>query len=241
MRKVAYFIFVAAGTVTTWVASRSVVAQAFIPDAMTITYSQTTGDGVTMPTKTLIAELSIRSNGSTSEVRHIQAPDGRSYEQKVILDVGTQREVVVDSITESVTTYALSVEGLKSLTNAGARCATFANAKQEAHLGHRVLTITQMFSDRSIESSFAPDVGCVLMRQVISQKGMDGQYRIVSRKEATALRLGEPNPARFQVPAWKERSPSAVIAEFERKFQLKSSNTEAHLQKDKAYYARQVK
>jgi hypothetical protein len=208
---------------------------------MTITYSQSNGDGVMRPNSPVMSELSIRSDGSTSEVRHMKAPDGRTYEQKVILDVRTQRETVVDAITESFTTYALSEQSVKALTNPKGRCATFTNARQESYLGYRVLTISETFGDRAVESSFAPDLGCVLMRQAVSQKAIDGQYHVVSRKEATDLKVGEPESTRFEVPAWRERSPSAVIAEFESKFNLRSSNSEGHLQKDKAYYARQVK
>jgi hypothetical protein len=82
-----------------------------------------------------------------------------------------------------------------------------------------------------------------LLRRVVRHKeGLEGELSTVLITDATSVELGGDANAHFAVPAWKERSPSAVLAEYERKFGISSSthDLEGREMKDKAYYASQT-
>jgi hypothetical protein len=239
MNKTIYYCFFVAGSCAAWFGTKLVVAEALAPVPLTIVYSHSSGDGTVSPSFASSSEFLVRGDGSRTEKRSLKAPDGRMYVQKTMMDVRNQREVS-DGITESLTTYALTADDTKALTNPGTRCSALKNAKESTYLEYRTSTVDETFGDRRVESSYAPDLGCVLLRQTVSQTS-GGQERLLSVKQASSVRLGEPAPEEFDVPSWQERSPSAVIAAFERKYQRKNSDPSIYLAKDKAYYARQVK
>ena len=50
----------------------------------------------------------VRSDGSVVEPRYSNAPAGQMYQQRIITDAADGKRIVVDGITESVTTYVLT-------------------------------------------------------------------------------------------------------------------------------------
>lgn len=88
-------------------------------------------------------------------------------------------------------------------------------------MGHRVVRKILRLStpdNRRIESWFAPDLVCAVLRQTTFYHDPDGVERQLAVKEASTITLGEPDATLFVIPQWTERSPSEVMIEFAKKF-----------------------
>jgi hypothetical protein len=106
-------------------------------------------------------------------------------------------------------------------------------------LGRRVVKRTISAASQVFESWYSPELGCVPLRERVTRVDSAGAARVVSAE----LQFGEPDEKLFAVPAWPERSPSAVVALMERKFGLSTGLSEGPgaKQKDRAYWSQQAR
>ena len=87
-----------------------------------------------------------------------------------------------------------------------------------------------------METWYAPAIGCQALRRIVRAAGRDGQYRTLLIKDATAVKLGEPEASKFNVPSWPERAPSEIAAAHAAKYNKVFGPKSWHA-KDSAYYA----
>lgn len=195
----------------TWVAATRAQSTAFI---VQYTFSKNA-----LPTGTVVAR---RSDGSRSESFIRTAPNGKQYNQRIIWDVGREARIVLEAITESVTTYPLRASQVAALRRLTSDCGTGADAEQSTILGEKVLkkiTPTPLPDHRRLEEWVAPRLGCIALRdRTLIPQGSTGGDEVLMWKEAIFLSSKEPDAALFQIPAWPERRPSEVFAEYSRKF-----------------------
>lgn len=138
---------------------------------------------------------------------------------KVIVDPGAKRRFVIDALTDSITTYALSAAELARISDAATACEHSA----ERDIVHGIEVFRQETSRRAgnkstkIESWVAPSLGCHPLRRVgITVE--DGLVRSKTTLETTGLSLGTPAAELFRIPAGlQERTPSQVFEELSRR------------------------
>ncbi len=160
-----------------------------------------------------------RADGSTVESRVVTGPDGKQYTQRTVQDTATSRKVVIDGVTQSVTSYHLSKAAAAELTTPARRCGAEALPTSEPVLGHRVVR-TVLNANGRIETFLAPELGCALLRERFYRADASGKEYVAAAKEAVAVMKGDPDPALFVIPDWPERSPSEVMSEMSKKFNL---------------------
>jgi hypothetical protein len=84
--------------------------------AFTIKYVEKSGDW------TRDSFYSRRSDGSDVESRVTTGPDGKQYEQRTVIDTAQRTRVVIDGMTESITTYPLSQARVESYKKPALNC-----------------------------------------------------------------------------------------------------------------------
>jgi hypothetical protein len=171
----------------------------------------------------------------------VRAPDGDFYEQKIIVDVQTGKRILAEGVTQSLTTYLLSDKLVQTYRFPSSTCES--GKEDGVILGQRVLLReirAPSPNDRVVQSWYAPDLGCILLKDVLKKVNVDGTVSILFQKEATQITFGEPDPSLFVVPSWTERSPSEVSAEVKRRFGVTES-TMVKDARDRAYHAQQVR
>jgi hypothetical protein len=160
-----------------------------------------------------------RADGSTVQSRVVTGPDGKQYTQRTVADAAKGVRVVIDGVTQSITTYHLSKVAVAELRAPARRCGNDASPSGESLMGHAVVR-TVLNANGRIETFLAPDLGCVLLRERVYRPDANGNDRQVASKEAVAVMPGDPDPALFVIPDWPERSPSEVTSEMSKKFHL---------------------
>lgn len=228
--------FLASSAVSTWFKVQAALAQTYPPTSLQAKYKvisfQTNGQS-----KQSESVFVLRSDGSEVEPRSVMAPDGKSYDQRIIINVQDSKRIFVDGITRSLTTMVLpdrDVEKYRARAcDPGSEAGTI--------LGHRV-TKREISAgvDRMLETWIAPELGCVVLKQVLKQIDAKGVATPLLVKEAFEVSFGEPDPSLFVLPSWPERSPSQVAAEFARMFGVRG-DPRADEGADRAYYANQVR
>lgn len=162
-----------------------------------------------------------RSDGSSVESRVTTGPDGKQYEQRTVIDTARRARVVIDGMTESITTYPLSQARVESYKKRALNCVPEESSPSESTLlGYRILRRSQTLPAeryQRVETWLAPDVGCVILRS--ETFGHDGEgHEVLASKEAASITRGDPDPTLFVIPNWQERSPSEVFAAYDAKF-----------------------
>ncbi len=163
--------------------------------------------------------------------------------QKKIFDLRTGKETWVEGQTESTTTYALGDQITTALKAPSAKCLNLPDAGGSGHLGYRlVVSKNTTIPNQIVESWYAPDLGCLLMRETVQRVTSEGKSYLALSKEAVTVVAGEPDAQLFEIPAWAERSPSGVAQELSRRLGKDiGQNSHGWAEKDKAYYARRPK
>ncbi len=210
---------------------------------MTLTYSvKTTSEGGEKQSSTLYV---VRSDGSRMEPRVIQARDGKLYEQRTIQDAASGRRVVIEGVTQSLTTYQLNERETAALRVAHRDCQGNQSKEEERILGYRttrsLIRLGETPLASSIERWVAPELDCAVLKERFTKRDHAGQIVATQEKWVTEIRLGEPAAELFAIPAWPERTPSQVKAELERKFGLKPETlgNAGDREQDAAYWVRQ--
>lgn len=236
------FVAAAGGT---WLATRAGMAQAFRPVPVVVKYKTSTYKaGETQPVYVRQRELAIRSDGTSIETELFQSiMDKKEYIRATIVDAANRQRIVTEPITESLTTYKISDRQLKSIQNPGAQCSSLVSPVAGHFLGVETLTtVDTTMPKRIIEKTYSPTLGCVILRQVVRELDDLGNANVVTLDEAVSYELTELPANAFRAPAWRERSPSAVSAEYQRKFGLSVHTpdfNELWAAKDKAYRQQQ--
>jgi len=183
--------------------------------------------------------IAVRSDGSRAQVRTRTAPDGTQHEQKTIIDVSARKRLLVDGLTDSLTTYPLSEKA--ALHYAVRPVPSCRGADEEAGemFGFPVRRREREVNDGRdtihFEEWVAPDLNCMVMKRVVRIED-----RLASVEEITTLTRGEPAASMFALPdrPLTERSPGEVLAEFSRRYGKRfNPNTAAVL--DQAYESHQ--
>jgi hypothetical protein len=194
----------------TWITATRAQSTAF-----TIQYNFSKNE---LSTGTVVAR---RSDGSRSESFIRTDPTGKQYNQRIIWDAGRRARIVLEAITESVTTYPLWASQIAALRRLTSDCGLGANAESSTILGEKVfekVTPSPLPDRRRLEEWVAPRLGCLALRERTLVPQSSGGDTVLSWKEAVFLTFKDPDPALFQVPAWPERRPSEVFAEYSRRF-----------------------
>lgn len=174
--------------------------------------------------------IAVRSDGSWVEAVQTEASgevQGILLRRK-ITDVANRKRVVVDPLTESITTYPLShaaaqafaIKSLHSCEANGTRLGT------DRILGFDVDIVEvqkrydspAVSNTRRMKSWVAPELDCFPLRREIE---MDVASKPTKKaiEAVTNISMGEPDRGLFEIPSnYKERSPSEVLAEAGRRF-----------------------
>lgn len=169
--------------------------------------------------------LGIRDDGSNVEIVYGKSPDGRDIKQKRIVDRARRIRVVEDELTESLTTFHLSDQGLNGFLIGDGECPPPANASTEKRLGYTVYRVRkEMGSDNGIalasEAWIAPDLNCLALveTRLATPAGSD-KAQVTNVRTVDSIVLGNPHSELFAFRAeFTERPPSGVIAEFQRRY-----------------------
>lgn len=215
------------------------------PFTATIATALYHGDSI-QPLITRYTTVAFRSDGSEVTVRHVQAPDGNPYDERVILDLTSAQRVSVDPMTQSRTTYPMGPKELAHYKNLRVNCASSPGAATSAILGYAVVKAARSGPAASgkvfsTENWRAPALGCFSLSQVTvwtnSATGAATDRKV--RKVLTIIE-GDPVAALFIIPSdYVECSPGEVLALFASKYQKPDhSRTDAVLNRVYQSHAR---
>ena len=219
------------------------VAQVLGPRPMTVRYVEShfrDSDGTLMSQSQKV--WAVRSDGSVVEPRFSTAPDGQMYQQRIITDAAQGKRIVVDGITESITTYVLTDRAVRALRTPGGGCLNRKGEEAEPVFGYATVRVEMPLADKTVQEWLAPELNCVPLRSTLSKLMPDGTQRVLVRREVGDVAFGEPDAALFTAPDWPEWSPSQVLELFRQKYGLPAT---AQLERtkqitDQAYQAQRT-
>jgi hypothetical protein len=179
------------------------------------------------------------SNGSYARERII---DGKPA-SRVIVDFSSGRRILVDHLTESLsTTYLRNAPSSPNRQPQG--CGVPGDAPQASLLGYEVRlreAPERPGENLQVSEWVAPSLNCFPLK-VLTYRTPDngGPAVLVNAKTVTRLTLGEPSGSPFVIPSgYVERSPSAILAEFNRRYPGRHARSSAIAEHDAAYAAGQ--
>ncbi len=196
------------------------------------------------------SEFSRKTDGSEVAIRTNVLPSGEVTAHKIIVDAATRTRSVVDTATESVTTYASS-EYVSGVLQQLSACTADASAQRSDNiLGYETLKTLKESSlphnghKIKVEKWVAPTLGCFALRQKTYLVDSHGMEALSNYVEVLSVKEGDPPISNFAIPTtFTERSPSAVMTEFARRHPDAADSLNApstHLEKrDEAYYLQQ--
>jgi hypothetical protein len=160
----------------------------------------------------------IRSDGSSVEVHTdmlLAEPDGTPRELRMILDLSKPARITVHSPMKAVTTLPLDQRQADSERRQRQSCDGGATAIKSARMGYEVFSqrptrdvpnLPSRFPD--VEVWVAPALACVRLEETMRRDG-----KVVMIRQAENIRLGDPDPELFVVPAdYTEISPAQFLA-----------------------------
>ena len=134
--------------------------------------------------------FSKRSDGSTVESRMMPAPDNHDYAQRIIRDTSKGVRVAVDEATDSITTYPLTAKEVETLKHSPVNCTSDETAEHSIILGYSVVRQVLPVPSRDkrrVETWFASDLGCAVLRQSYFGYDQNGKDVLLSSKEAASI------------------------------------------------------
>jgi hypothetical protein len=192
----------------------------------------------------------VRSDGSEADVFRSIAPDGRPALMRIVVDPNQLRRIVADGLTESTTTTHLSQEYAESFKTKPSSCGAEPQAERRTYLGYETLRISRSVKSGSastivVEQWLAPALNCYPLRETYLRPAEGRDPIVVTEREVTSVTPGEPDSSLFDIPsAYKERAPTAVFAEFARRYPNDHGACDEPCQRgrsrvDQSYYAQQ--
>ncbi len=165
-----------------------------------------------------------KSDGSQAKIVKKLAATKQWAEAKTLIDVPERKRTELEPLTESRTTTPLSARYADYLRVKPKSCGEGGALEKELIHGQAVFKVMNEYTlpngevDR-VERWMAPGLDCFPLREKFSKGPKAGPFHLKLTREVTSLKVGEPDPSFFSVPAhFKERSASAVAAEFKRKY-----------------------
>lgn len=167
--------------------------------------------------------VAVRGDGSSAEVRDVQSPDGKMYTQQMIVDLQAGERRLYDGLTGSRTTYRIPAETLQRMRTARKVCTGVNDA---ALLGVQVLKEVshpaqgkESTEQVTVTAFRAPEWDCLALKEVRETERNGGPRWTTNLREVLSVAPGEPEAKWFEIPANAiERSPSEVLAEYERRY-----------------------
>lgn len=179
------------------------------------------------PTLTLYWTYAVRSDGSWSKFRRVQAPDGTWANVGKFTDFSTKRRVFVDGMTKSVSIRPFGDVTLGRLIAATKACTTASqDAKTTTYLGYSAVE-TSMNSATPLrdgllfksDSLKATDLDCFELEGTRTWTKSDGTVEGRHIVKALTVAEGEPSPALFAIPAgYTQRSLGDILRTFALKY-----------------------
>jgi hypothetical protein len=224
-----------ASALATWLIQAQVHNRPFtgLDEGVTYDWEERKIDGDTETVQT-VATYAYRKDGSSVEVVGLQSNAG-PVNFRTIIDLSIPAKRITGAAIKAVSSKPLSASELQYEHSRLTWCAhadhdpanyyRFTNWEklQGFDVIHTVLE-PQTMSDRTlsprVEKWFAPALGCAELMEVIvfSQRDRDGDDVSIYR-EAKNLRLGDPDPSFFSIPAdWEELSPAQADLKAHRLF-----------------------
>jgi hypothetical protein len=189
----------------------------YIPFTATVVRARFNGQNQKTSEETITK--AIRSDGSTAVSVMRLFPDGKQYQQLMIVDIQGKRRTVIDSATESITTYTLSSKTIDMLIKQYVDCRTLAAETQliEGYSAkHEV--VRGAASSATQDRWVAPDLDCFPLKETSTRDANDPRSPH-NETHTIAVVIGEPASSLFSIPgSYTERSPKQVLAEFAKRF-----------------------
>lgn len=167
----------------------------------------------------------MRSDGSTMRGRRLVKPGNRGEtEQRTITDLSQGKRILVDGLTDSLSTVFLSQN---SVTRAKGRalsaCPAVDRSTRSNILGYEVFRWTydqhgggQVFRN---EEWLAPDLNCLSLKTTVLAGTSESDLRMSNVEEVIEVKRGEPDASLFAIPStYSERSPQSVAEEFRHRY-----------------------
>ncbi len=207
--------------------------------------------GKGIPVRTEIRTIAVRGDGSRSELFHRRDPsgNGKVLYIKKITDVPGVRRVVVEPRSESITTYPLHEQAIRSLA---VKLVTECEGEAAGELLGLPVTVAEttlgpedlgpgpgLVDEIRTRAWLAPRLNCFPLRRE-TRFFKDGQEKQLKFESVLAFTEGEPDFWFFEIPAgYVERPPSAAMAEAARRYPNEKSlacGTCSTSRKDEAYF-----
>lgn len=155
--------------------------------------------------KTRDLTVAVAATGLQIEARHLVNPAGQGVEQRIILDPVGPTRVVVDGLTESLTTTRY--------TSKPVTCTNDAAPKHSTILGYDVVESIDVRNESGetwrTESWTALALDCFPLRVATYIGKTGGSAVLTSVREAASVVVGQPAASLFEIPAgYTERAPS---------------------------------
>jgi hypothetical protein len=202
--------------------------------------------GSNVPWFSFTETVAVRRDGSHVKARHISSPaDGKIVYRLAITDTSSRRTVVVDPLTESLSTRPLQQKVAdKLMVKATSSCPGQPTGKllgfnvnlEETHK-------TEGNFKRDVRTWASPDLDCFPLRQETHFVAEDGKEDF-SVRSVSLLTQGDPPAWLFTVPtSYVERSPTQMLAEQARRYPQRYSppDPSTHVLDDVYNAAQQVK
>ncbi len=164
--------------------------------------------------------LATRSDGSSVSVSSTKSPDGRSYVLRMIEDVSTLRRILINEGAQTTTTISIpNARAAQVRRGPHPTCGQPDTARKATMLGYDVIVhVDDSFGGigadaYQYERWLTPTLGCIAMQITLRKDGV-----VKSVQKVENIRIGEPDPALFRIPAgFVEASPSEVARRLQEK------------------------
>jgi hypothetical protein len=193
----------------------------------------------------IYSENILRAYSGTGFVDVIQRkdPNGQSVHLRTIVSFSAATRTVLDPLTDSKTTYALTPGDVRAYLSMESECGQDSSAVSENILGFKAVRKLRRFPDTSHPNSWevwqSPELRCYPLRFRALD---DVSGKVLATREVAFVLLGEPPASLFEeIPSsYIERAPAEVFAEFERRFPgQRGSSSETSQLLDNVYRKRQ--
>ena len=199
---------------------------------------------------TIVSLRARRSDGSLAKVRELVRDEVSGV--KLIVDTAASQRVAVDPVTESKTTYHLTPKAIHEHEDFRQGACQNAGEEVQEIAGLEARRFRQEISHGNpsggprwttvVERWLAPALNCEPLRVDSRMVSPDGTVRGRTVDEVISVTMGEPRESLFAVPEYLEKSPSQVMAEYDRIRGRKECDTCARSRsaRDAAYDAARI-
>lgn len=157
----------------------------------------------------------MRRDGSTVAITLVEAPDGTSYELRLIQDLAHGTSSQLNTAIHTVTSSPIQHSAVDLFLNGpGRRCGAPLDATPVTFGAYHGLRFSTTVDTTPGEDGgevetvrlVAPQLGCASLLTVVREDG-----RVTGVRQMENIRRGEPDPGLFAVPAgYREASPDEV-------------------------------